>query len=78
VLVEGGFLSNPNDARRIATASYRQQMAASIVQAVQNYRNAVGTQPTLPVVSNDTVGTEASTSSSTNVPVVITNTAKTN
>ncbi|MCX6967032.1 MAG: N-acetylmuramoyl-L-alanine amidase [Verrucomicrobia bacterium] len=49
VLIEGGFLSNANDARRIATAAYRQQMAISILQAVQNYRNAVG--PRLPVAS---------------------------
>jgi N-acetylmuramoyl-L-alanine amidase len=44
VLIEGGFLSNPYDARLIATPTYRQQMAASVVQAVQNYRSAVGTQ----------------------------------
>ena len=49
VLIEGGFLSNPMDARRIATAAYRQQMAISILQAIQNYRNAVG--PHLPVAS---------------------------
>jgi N-acetylmuramoyl-L-alanine amidase len=77
VLIEGGFLSNPNDARRIATSAYRQQMAASILQAVQNYRNAVGARPTLPMVSNDTVGTSTSTTSA-NVPVVITNTSKSN
>jgi N-acetylmuramoyl-L-alanine amidase len=44
VLVEGGFLSNDYDARLIATPTYRQQLAASVVQAVQNYRRAVGTQ----------------------------------
>lgn len=44
VLVEGGFLSNDYDARLIATPNYRQQMATSILQAVQNYRRAVGTQ----------------------------------
>lgn len=44
VLVEGGFMSNPYDARLIATPSYRQQLATSVVQAVQNYRRAVGTQ----------------------------------
>ncbi|MEI8234512.1 MAG: N-acetylmuramoyl-L-alanine amidase [Verrucomicrobiota bacterium] len=51
VLIEGGFLSNPNDARRIATILYRQQMAGSILQAVQNYRNAVGPRQSLPVAS---------------------------
>ena len=44
VLVEGGFQTNMNDARMIATPAYRQQMAASILQAVNNYRRAVGGQ----------------------------------
>jgi N-acetylmuramoyl-L-alanine amidase len=44
VLVECGFLSNSYDARLISTPAYRQQMATSLVQAVQNYRRAVGTQ----------------------------------
>ena len=44
VLVEGGFMSNPYDAKLIATPAYRQQLATSVVQAVQNYRRAVGTQ----------------------------------
>ncbi len=71
VLIEGGFLSNPNDARRIATPAYRQQMAGSILQAVQNYRNAVGgPRPRLPVVS-----VESSTKPSE--PVVITPTTAT-
>lgn len=58
VLIEGGFLSNINDSRRIATTVFRQQMATSILQAARNYRNAVGAggttiRPSLPVVSND-------------------------
>jgi len=44
VLVEGGFLSNIYDARLIATPAYRQQMASCILQAVENYRRAVGPQ----------------------------------
>ena len=44
VLIEGGFLSNDYDARLIATPAYRQQMASCILQAVQNYHRAVGTQ----------------------------------
>ena len=43
VLVEGGFQTNMTDARIIATPAYRQQMAASILQAVRNYQRAVGT-----------------------------------
>jgi N-acetylmuramoyl-L-alanine amidase len=46
VLLEGGFLSNSYDAKIIAMPEYRQQMAASIVTAVNNYRRAVsGTSP---------------------------------
>ena len=44
VLIEGGFLSNSYDAKLIATPAYRQQMASCILQAVQNYRRAVGAQ----------------------------------
>jgi N-acetylmuramoyl-L-alanine amidase len=42
VLLEGGFLSNSYDAKIIAMPEYRQQMATSIVTAVNNYRRAVG------------------------------------
>ena len=44
VLIEGGFQSNVNDARLIASPAYRAQMATSIVQAVRNYQRAVGPQ----------------------------------
>ena len=44
VLIEGGFLSNLYDAKLVALPAYRQQMASCILQAVQNYRRAVGTQ----------------------------------
>jgi N-acetylmuramoyl-L-alanine amidase len=43
VLIEGGFLSNTFDAKWVATPAYRQQMATCIVQAIGNYRRAVGT-----------------------------------
>ena len=49
VLVEGGFLSNPFDSRKIATPQFRQNMAFCINAAVQNYRNAVGPAPSLMV-----------------------------
>ena len=45
VLVEGGFLSNPGDARLIATPLYRQEEAQCIAIAVRNYRNAVNYAP---------------------------------
>jgi N-acetylmuramoyl-L-alanine amidase len=41
VLIEGGFLTNPNDAALIATDEYREEVAESISTAVRNYRNAV-------------------------------------
>ena len=44
VLIEGGFLSNPTDAKLIATSLYRQTLATAVLQAVENYRKAVGTQ----------------------------------
>ena len=42
VLLEAGFLSNAEDMNRIASPWYRQQVAGSIVEAVGNYRRAVG------------------------------------
>jgi N-acetylmuramoyl-L-alanine amidase len=65
VLIEGGFLSNDFDARLIATPSYRQQMASSILQAVQNYRRAVGTQ-----VQTVARNTEDSPHVETNTPML--------
>lgn len=53
VLLEGGFLTNAIDARTIATAEYRQNLATSILQAVQNYRRAVGPQPAAPVTQTN-------------------------
>jgi N-acetylmuramoyl-L-alanine amidase len=46
VLLEGGFQSNPYDSKMIATPLYRQTLAQSILQAVQNYSRAVGAQAT--------------------------------
>ena len=34
VLIEGGFLSNPEEARRIATAAYRQKLAEAVARAL--------------------------------------------
>jgi len=41
VLIEGGFMSNPEESKRIYDANYRKQMAAAIVEGVQSYRRAV-------------------------------------
>lgn len=39
LLVETGFISNPGEARRLSTASYRKQIAESIFAGIQNYFN---------------------------------------
>ncbi len=49
VLIEGGFLSNHFDAKLIATPEFQQQMASSMLQAVQNYRRALA--PSISVAS---------------------------
>jgi len=62
VLIEGGFLSNASDSQRIASVAFRQQMAGSILQAVQNYRRAVGqsSRPSIPVATNEHQGNRSS------------------
>jgi len=55
VLIEGGFVSNPSDSRKIATTQYRQNMAFCIAAAAQNYRNAVGMQPPPTLVAGQSV-----------------------
>ena len=42
VLIEGGFQTNPYEAKIIATPQYRQMLAQAIFAAVQNYKRAVG------------------------------------
>lgn len=56
VLIEGGFLTCPNDSRKIAMPQYRQNMALCITAAVDNYRHAVGTQATASLASGQSVG----------------------
>ena len=40
VLVEGGFLSNPFDARLLASPEYRDRLAASVVEGILSYHKA--------------------------------------
>jgi len=42
VLVEGGYLSNPREARLIATPAYRQQLAAAVARALGENSEARG------------------------------------
>ena len=39
ILVETGFISNPTEAKRLATSSYRQKMAQSIYKGIYGYFN---------------------------------------
>ncbi len=55
VLIEGGFVTNPGDSRKIASSQYRQNMAYAISTAVTNYRNAVGTQVAPPLVAGRSI-----------------------
>jgi hypothetical protein len=55
VLIEGGFLSNPEDARLIATPQYREEEAQCIAIAVRNYRNAVNAAAPLPPSAGSSV-----------------------
>jgi len=41
VLVEAGFLSNDEEAKKIATPAYRQQVAEAIADAVRQYANTI-------------------------------------
>lgn len=41
ILVEAGFLSSPEEARRIADPKFRERLAAAIVDGIERYRKAV-------------------------------------
>ena len=41
VLIEAGFLSHPEEGKKIFTAEYRRQMARAITEGIQNYKQAV-------------------------------------
>ena len=58
ILVEGGFMNNPVDARQIAGSPYRDEFARAILEGVNRYRNAVAGemqyfQPTAVVGATD-------------------------
>ena len=70
VLLEGGFLSNPYDAKMIATSLYRQTLASAVLQAVENYRKAVGTQ-SAPVADTKKLQTKKASPKSGSKPAPI-------
>lgn len=41
VLFEGGFVTNPNDAKFIAAENFRTELASTLGQAIMNYRRAL-------------------------------------
>ena len=53
VLIEGGFLSNPSEAARIATPAYRQAEAEAIASAIENYRAATNVTNRPPTILAD-------------------------
>lgn len=58
ILVEGGFMNHPFDARLIAGNSYREEFARAILEGVNRYKNAVAGemqyfQPTAVVAATD-------------------------
>jgi N-acetylmuramoyl-L-alanine amidase len=42
ILVEGGYMTNPTEGRKIYDATYRQQMASAIVKGILNYARLAG------------------------------------
>jgi N-acetylmuramoyl-L-alanine amidase len=63
VLIEGGFVSNPQEAARIAQPAYRQAEAEAISLAIQNYQNATNVPGPPPMLVNgDTTGDHPSLS----------------
>ena len=41
ILFEGGFVTNPNECRLVASDTYRQQVSSAIADAIVNYRTAL-------------------------------------
>ena len=52
VLIEGGFVSNPSEAARIAQPAYRQAEAEAIALAIQNYQSATNAPGQPPMLVN--------------------------
>jgi N-acetylmuramoyl-L-alanine amidase len=50
ILIEGGYMTNPAESKRIYDAAWRRQMAAAIVRGIMNYQKL--TAPTPPPATN--------------------------
>ena len=45
ILIEGGYMTNPAESKRIYDASWRRQMAAALVKGIQSYQRLVSPSP---------------------------------
>ena len=45
ILIEGGYMTNPVEGKKIYSAAYRSQLAAAIVKGVLSYQKATAPQP---------------------------------
>lgn len=48
ILVEAGYMSHPDEGKKIFSADYRKQMAAAIVKGIQNYQQQISPTATKP------------------------------
>lgn len=55
ILIEGGFMSNPAEARKIYDPAWRKRMAQSIVDGILNYKKLVEPEPELVAKTNPPV-----------------------
>jgi N-acetylmuramoyl-L-alanine amidase len=46
ILIEGGYMTNPTEGKKIYDSAYRRQMAAAIVKGILNYQKL--TAPAVP------------------------------
>jgi N-acetylmuramoyl-L-alanine amidase len=55
ILIEGGYMTNPTESKKIYDAAYRQQMAAAIVRGILAYQRL--TAPVVLPVKVNSAGT---------------------
>lgn len=58
VLLEGGFVSNAEEAQKIANPEFRKAMAEAIVLAIENFKAATQEQPPAPPIARGSAGDE--------------------
>jgi N-acetylmuramoyl-L-alanine amidase len=59
VLIEGGYLSNPQEARRIATASYRQLLAEALAQVLNTPDLAISAETASTAGNSNSIAAKA-------------------